>query len=86
TGDQSWREYIQNPMIWKNITALNIPTIILQAEKDVRPNWPAKQLASLLPNAKYREINEAVHCIWLTHPNELKIELRSFLNLLELES
>ncbi|MFV2014015.1 MAG: alpha/beta fold hydrolase [Candidatus Heimdallarchaeota archaeon] len=79
-GNKSWRDYIQNPMIRKNISELNIPTLILQGQNDIRPNWPAKQLSKVLPKAIYKEIDNAVHCILLTHPDELRKEIRAFIN------
>lgn len=79
-GNQSWWDQIKDPSIWKKLSQLNVQSLIIQAERDVRPNWPAQQLAKLLPNAIYIEIKDAVHCIWLTHADELKKELRGFIN------
>jgi hypothetical protein len=50
--------------------------VFINASDDIRPNWPTQQLAALIPKAKYVEIVGAAHSIWLTHMEELQIELR----------
>ncbi|MHA2105318.1 MAG: alpha/beta fold hydrolase [Candidatus Hodarchaeales archaeon] len=74
----SWSEYVQQPDLFLKISRLNKPVLIIQGEKDLRPNWPAKQLSYLLPNASYVEIEGAEHWFWNTHPNELKNHILSF--------
>ena len=78
-GTFSRSEYLQNPQLVEQIRSLDIPALIVQGEKDLRPNWPAEQVARLLRHAAYYEIPGAEHCLWLTHPQELRTLLRSFL-------
>ena len=75
--NQSWREYIKRPTLFREIVDLTIPAVFISAGKDIRPNWPTQQLASLMPHARYVEIPGAPHDIWLTHASELRTELRS---------
>ena len=75
--NQSWREYIKRPTLFREIADLSIPAFFISAGADIRPNWPTQQLAALMPNARYAEIPGAPHDIWLTHAAELKHELRS---------
>jgi pimeloyl-ACP methyl ester carboxylesterase len=51
------------------------------AQKDIRPNWPAMQIQALMPNAELAIIEGAAHYIWLTHDDEMRKKLRSFLKL-----
>ena len=76
-GNRSWREYIKRPTLFREIADLNIPASFINAGKDIRPNWPTQQLASLMPRGRYIEIPGAAHNIWLTHASELRRELRS---------
>jgi proline iminopeptidase len=78
-GNRSRTQFLSNPDLVERIRALDVPTIIIQGERDLRPNWSSEQLAQLLPNARYHEIPEAEHCLWLTHPQELRDLLRGFL-------
>ena len=76
-GNRSWREYIKRPTMFREIADLNLPASFFSAGKDIRPNWPTKQLASLIPRGRYVEIPGAAHNIWRTHPSDLRRELRS---------
>lgn len=75
-GNQSWRQYIKSPKLFREIADLHIPAIFINGAADIRPNWPTEQLASLLPMGRYVEISDAPHIIWLTHAAELRVELR----------
>lgn len=77
-GNKSWQEYIQHPTLLKRISELNIPALFVYGSKDIRPSWPAEQVAYLMPNARFVTINDAAHYIWLTHHEEMKNILRSF--------
>ena len=75
----SWREYVREPHILRAIAELIIPSLYIWGEKDIRPHWPVEQLASLLPRGRFVVIKDAPHLIWHTHSDELKRELREFL-------
>ena len=78
---KSWREFIQTPLLYKYVAELNICTLVMCAQKDIRPNWPAMQIQALMPNAELAIIEGAAHYIWLTHDDEMRKKLRSFLKL-----
>ena len=78
-GNESVREYAHRPSLWREIADLDVPALIVTAERDIRPAWPAVQLAHLLPNAKLEEVAGAEHSLWMTHPAELEETLRAFL-------
>ncbi|MFZ5890046.1 MAG: alpha/beta fold hydrolase [Myxococcota bacterium] len=74
-GNASWREYCRRPGLLRDIAALDLPCVFINAAEDIRPNWPTQQLAELIPRARYVEIPGAAHYIWLTHAPELGQEL-----------
>ncbi len=75
-GNRSWREYIKRPTLFREIADMDIPAIFINGEKDIRPNWPTRQLAALMPRGRYVEVAGAAHVFWHTHPAELEHELR----------
>ena len=85
-GNRSWREYIKRPTLFREIADLDIPAVFINGGEDIRPNWPTKQLASLMPRGRYIEIPGAAHCIWLTHASELRHELRRAIRQMEQSS
>ena len=77
----SFRKYIQQPSLYKDISNLKMPALFLCAQNDIRPNWPVQQIHALIENSMLVTIPEAAHYIWLTHYDEMKLELRKFLGL-----
>lgn len=75
-GNASWKKFIQHPELLAAIAALPMPAIYIWGTDDIRPAWPTRQLANLIPNGAFFEIDGAAHCIWLTHSEELKRLLR----------
>lgn len=78
-GNRSRRAFLGSPELKERIQALDIPALIIQGGQDIRPFWPAQQVAELLPDARFCVISEAEHYLWLTHPQELRDLLRGFL-------
>jgi len=75
-GNVSWRSYIKRPCLLRDLAELSVRCVFINAGRDIRPNWPTRQLASLIPKAEYVEIPEATHYIWVTHHEALRRELR----------
>lgn len=78
-GNKSWQKYIQNPMLLKRSSELKIPALFVYGSKDIRPIWPAEQIAYLMPAARFMMI-AAAHYVWLTHYEELRSVLRNFIS------
>jgi proline iminopeptidase len=78
-GNASWHAYCRRPALLRELADLALPCVFINAAEDIRPNWPTRQLAALLPRARYIEIAGAAHSIWLTHAAELRAELRAAL-------
>ena len=74
----SWREYVRKPDLLRRVADLQVPSIFLFGEADIRPSWPVEQLASLMPRGNFVSIQGASHAIWLTHERELRDHLREF--------
>ena len=73
---RSWREYIKQPTLLHELAKFEFPATFIYGSEDIRPDWPTRQLASLLPFGQFVEIDGAAHTIWLTHARELRKELR----------
>ncbi len=72
---RSWREYIKRPTLLRDIAAVEIPATFIYGSDDIRPDWPTRQLAQLLPHGRFVEIVGAAHTIWLSHAGELSEKL-----------
>ena len=78
-GNASWREFIKQPQLLRRISQLSLSTLAVHGSEDIRPDWPVRQLAHLLPNARFELIDGAEHHLELTQPVELRRLLRDFL-------
>ena len=78
-GNASWREFIKRPMLPRRIVDLMLPTLVVHGSEDIRPSWPAHQIANLMPNARFELIEGAEHHLEPTRPDDLRQRLRSFL-------
>jgi proline iminopeptidase len=79
-ANASWKEYARRPTLCRDLTALPVPTLFVSGSEDVRPSWPAEQIANVLPNGRFVSISGAAHCQWLTHADELRAVIRGFLS------
>jgi proline iminopeptidase len=78
-GNASWYDYIKQPRFWRRVSELGVPSLFVYGTRDVRPSWPAEQLANLIPGARQAFIDGAAHYIWLTHSDQLKSIVRTFI-------
>lgn len=76
-GNTTYKEFIRQPNLLAGIRDITCPVTYIGAGKDIRPTWPAKQLAALIRNGDYKEIPQATHYIWTTHARELSEMLNS---------
>lgn len=77
-GNLSWRRFIQTPCLWADLARLSMPALFLYGSEDIRPSWPAEQLANLLPRASWVCVEGAPHYLWLTHHEETRQALCQF--------
>ena len=59
--NREWKAFIKSPDVFRRLADLTMPVSLLGAGMDIRPNWPMRQLAELLPHGRYREIPGAGH-------------------------
>ncbi|MEO8540890.1 MAG: alpha/beta hydrolase [bacterium] len=74
-----WKRYIHRPELLRDLAGLRVPALFVYGSDDIRPAWPAEQIAALIPGAKFEMLQGADHHLWLTHAEELRGELSAFL-------
>ncbi|WP_407572248.1 alpha/beta fold hydrolase [Deinococcus altitudinis] len=75
-----WRRFIKGPDLLARLSRLEVPVTFLQPEGDIRPSWPAAQLAALLPQGRWCSLPDAPHNAWLTHASRLTQSLQDVLS------
>jgi proline iminopeptidase len=78
-GNHAWYDYIKQPDFFRRVAQIDVPVLFVFAADDVRPAWPAQQLAALIAGAEEIVIEGAAHYIWLTQPEALRAALHGFL-------
>ena len=84
--NRAWKTYIQKPDLLLKISRLQTPALFVYGDRDIRPSWPTRQVAQLMPKARFELIPGAVHVIWHSHANELQLLLREFVEQVGSES
>jgi proline iminopeptidase len=77
-GNDSWKAFIKQPGLLRRIAELQVPALFVYASEDIRPSWPVEQVAQLMPQARFEQIDGAGHNIWQTHADALRERLRPF--------
>ncbi len=65
----SYLEWIHEPSIFRRLADSPVPMTFLAAEQDVRPSWPLRQLAALVPEGSFQQVSAVPHDFWATHPD-----------------
>jgi proline iminopeptidase len=74
-----WKAYIKRRGLLRDLSMLERPALFVYGSEDIRPSWPAEQLAALLPKAEMEMLAGAGHNLWLTHGEELERLVTAFL-------
>lgn len=82
-GNASYAAFIRRPSLWREIASLDVPFLAITGERDIRPDWPVRQLVELMPSASMVTIPGAPHALWYTHPGELGRHIFEFASMLE---
>lgn len=77
-ANASWKAFLKRPNLWRSVAALDVPALLVHGSADIRPAWPVKQLAQLLPDARYVELGGADHHLWLGRADGLGEVVRAF--------
>jgi proline iminopeptidase len=76
---QSWKRYIKRRALLHDLSRLEVPALFIYGDQDIRPSWPAEQVANLLPQGRFHMTSGAGHCIWFTHAAEMEAVLTGFI-------
>ena len=74
-----WRRFIKAPDLLARVANLAVPITFLHPARDIRPGWPARQLADLAPHGRFVKLADAPHEAWLTHQAALVSALKAIL-------
>lgn len=66
-GD-SFTEWIHQPDLWRRLADCQVPMRFIAAGDDIRPCWPLKQLADLVPEGSFAIVPGVPHDFWSTDP------------------
>jgi proline iminopeptidase len=47
-GNDSWREFITQPTLLRELSQITVPAVFINGGADIRPSWPTMQIANLL--------------------------------------
>lgn len=64
----SFPDWIHTATLWRDLADSRVPMSLIAAERDIRPDWPLRQLAALVPRAEFRVVSGVGHDFWATDP------------------
>ena len=64
----SFRDWIHQATLWRDLADTATPMHFIAAGRDIRPDWPLRQLAALVPEGSFQVVPDAVHDFWCTDP------------------
>jgi proline iminopeptidase len=64
----SFVEWIHQPDLFRALADTTVPMTFIAAGADIRPDWPLRQLARLVPHGGFQVVEGAPHDFWSTHP------------------
>jgi proline iminopeptidase len=65
---ESFTEWVRSPDLWRRLADCEVPMHFLAAEDDIRPDWPLRQLAALVPHGTFSTVPGVAHNFWDSHP------------------
>lgn len=65
----SFLEWIHEPRLFRALADSPVPMSFIAAGNDIRPSWPLKQLAALVPGGTFESVPGVPHDFWSTHPD-----------------
>ena len=66
---ESFTEWIHQPDLWRRLADSSVAMHFVAAGEDVRPAWPLRQLAELVPGGSFSTVPGVPHDFWATHPD-----------------
>jgi proline iminopeptidase len=77
--NEEWTRLVDSGVLRERARGLHVPTLVLHGEGDPRPPWPARELAELIPGARFVLLNAVGHEPFWERPESLREHLRGFL-------
>ena len=65
----SFVEWIHEPELLRRLADCTISMTFVSPQNDIRPSWPLRQLAALIPNGRFEELPGVAHNLWATDPS-----------------
>lgn len=65
---ESFKDWIHQPTLWRALADSTVPMLFIAAENDIRPSWPLRQLAELVPGGNFEVVSDVPHDYWATNP------------------
>ncbi|MGV9614506.1 alpha/beta fold hydrolase [Nocardia xishanensis] len=64
----SFVQWIHEPDLFRGLADSDVAMTFIAAQHDIRPSWPLRQLAALVPRGSFEELPGVAHNLWSTHP------------------
>lgn len=65
---ESFLDWIHEPGLFRALADSPVPMRFIAAGDDIRPDWPLRQLAELVPNGSFESVAGMGHNFWATDP------------------
>ena len=66
--NESFADWIHEPDLFRRLADSTVPVHLVAAADDIRPPWPLRQLAGLVPRGGFETVPGVPHDFWNTHP------------------
>jgi proline iminopeptidase len=64
----SFVQWIHEPEVLRRLADSTVPMTFIAPQNDIRPSWPLRQLAALVPHGTFEELPGVAHNLWSTDP------------------
>jgi proline iminopeptidase len=61
---EAWRMYATRPGMQRAVADVGVPCLVVYGDRDIRPAWPARRIAELIPGARFELLTGADHYVW----------------------
>ena len=65
----SFVEWIHEADLFRRLADSTVAMTFIAAQNDIRPSWPLRQLAALIPRGEFEEVPGVAHNLWATDPH-----------------
>ncbi|WP_280241423.1 alpha/beta fold hydrolase [Nocardia abscessus] len=64
----SFVQWIHEPELLRRLADSDVAMMFIAPQHDIRPSWPLRQLAALVPHGRFEELPGVAHNLWSTDP------------------